>query len=93
MARRGIDVGSEVDGGCLRQKRAPRKSRQKHRTRKTSDSPAGSARRRTGLVRCTQSKTRGQNGPHMPAFDEARRGVFIRGAELVQDKYSRRKLS
>ena len=72
MTRREVDVGSEVCGGRLRRKRA----RHKHGTRKTSDSPARSAAHRTDLVGCTQSKTRGGNGPHMPAFEEVRRRGF-----------------
>ena len=41
MARSEVNIDSDVYGSRLRQKRAARKSRQKHLTRKMSDGPAG----------------------------------------------------
>ena len=51
VARTEVGIDSDVYGSRSRQKRVARKCRQKHLTRKMSDGPAGSARRRTGLVR------------------------------------------
>jgi len=96
------DVGSEAsDGGRRRVVRRSseasenmeRTNEKGYRTRKTSDGSAGSVRRR--LVwqeqKSTQNKRGGENGPQMAAFDEARRGLFIRESETVRDKYSTRK--
>ena len=41
MAGHDVDIGSEACGGRLRQKKAATISRQKYRTRKTNDDPAG----------------------------------------------------